>query len=287
MRPVSCILVDSGATKAQWVCLHNGKEESGGAFPGLHPYLTPATIWRESLAQLPRSSSDGSWIGDVFFYGTGCGSEQGREQVRAYFQEFYRSGLSLQVESDLLAAARAVCGCKPGLVAILGTGSNVARYDGRELAAQFGGFGYVLGDEGSGAALGKAFLRAYLYGQLPEELSRQLEDQYALSRSAIIDAVYKGALPSRYLAGWTREMMRWSHLPEVSGLIRGVFREFVAVNVKPLTGTGFQTLHCAGSVAEHFKPWLGAALRTEGLQLGQVMARPMPGLVAFHAKAGG
>lgn len=277
----SCLLLDSGATKTQWVYLREGHEEATGALPGLHPFLTPASVWRESLSKLPRAGG-GQLVGEICFYGTGCGSAQGCERVSAYFQEFYCPGLAPIVESDLLAAARSLCGHSPGIVGILGTGSNLARYDGQQMVEQFGGFGYVLGDEGSGASLGKAFLRAYLYRKLPQEIDHYLETEKGLSRTAIIDAVYNGGAPSRYLASWAADVLLWSADHFVENLIQGVFQEFVQLNVLPLVTADQRVLHCTGSIAVHFRTWLEAALAAENLVLGQVSQAPMSGLIHFH-----
>lgn len=277
----SCLLLDSGATKTEWAFLRMNERVAGGQLPGLHPFLTPATIWRESLQELQRAT-EGELVGEIYFYGTGCGSDQGCNQVKAYFTEFYRYGLQPFVDSDILAAARALCGSQAGMVAILGTGSNLALYNGREIIRQFGGFGYVLGDEGSGAALGRALLRAFLYEQLPGHITKHLETKYGLSRSAVIDAVYKGNTPSRYLASWATELRLWADDPFIDGLIHRLFDEFVQSNVLPVATADFQVLHCTGSVARHFVPWLSAALDRAGLQLGKIYQAPMMGLVDYH-----
>lgn len=277
----SCLLLDSGATKTEWVFLRQQVQVAGGRLPGLHPFLTPATVWRESLQALQRAT-EGELVGEIYFYGTGCGSEQGCSQVKAYFSEFYRYGLHPFVDSDILAAARALCGAQAGMVAILGTGSNMALYNGREIVRQFGGFGYVLGDEGSGAALGRALLRAFLYEQLPANIAEYLESTHGLNRSVIIDAVYKGNTPSRYLASWATELRRWADDPFIDSLIHRLFDDFVQSNVLPVATADFQVLHCTGSVARHFTPWLSAALSRAGLQLGKIYQAPMAGLVDYH-----
>lgn len=282
----SCLLLDSGATKTEWVFLRKSERVAGGRLPGLHPFLTPATVWRESLQALHRAT-EGELVGEIFFYGTGCGSEQGCSQVKAYFNEFYRYGLQPFVDSDILAAARALCGDQPGMVAILGTGSNMALYNGREIVRQFGGFGYVLGDEGSGAALGRALLRAFLYEQLPAPIAAHLETQYGLSRSVIIDAVYKGGTPSRYLASWAAELRLWAEDPFIDSLIHQLFDDFVQSNVVPVATADFRVLHCTGSVALHFSPWLSAALGRARLQLGKIYQAPMAGLVDYHIAVNG
>lgn len=278
------LLLESGATKLSWVLASSTTVLCQGEVSGLHPFLSGATEWQQNLQAIGDQLRDYSPVREVFYYGTGCSQDEGQALVRKYFAAFSPSLPSPLVATDLLAAARALCQQEAGIVGILGTGSNAARYDGAKIADQRGGFGYVLGDEASGANLGKILLQAFLQEQLPEYIQKDLQETHQLSKGAIISTVYQTANPSRYLAQFAPALKRW--LPESSLLqekVAAEFGQFTDLYLLPLiAGTDHNEVAFTGSIAVQFRPYLEEALRRRGLAIKAIITPPLPALVTYH-----
>jgi glucosamine kinase len=275
------LVIESGATKLDWVLADKHSTIVQGTQAGLHPQLVGEAHWKAQLQALSQGLPVQPQA--IFYYGTGCASLEGQRYVEAYFGRYWPGHPILAVASDLLGAARALCQHESGLVGILGTGSNVAAYAHGQLVAQRGGLGYILGDEGSGAALGKALLRAFLYQTLPPMLMQHLREKEGLERGAIIDALYRGASPSRYLAQWATLVHRWRSEPIVQAMIRREFEQLIQSCLLPLSQKqGTKTIHFTGSVAVHFKEELEATLAMYDLSIGQLVTAPLEQLIRYH-----
>lgn len=276
------LIIDSGGTKAHWVYLAEGSLQLEGTVPGIHPFFLTeeelAEKLREIRGQLP---DEGAGVLEAFHYGTGTNSQANMDRLYRAYQSVFPKAQTL-IDSDLLAVAQALCGHQPGIAAILGTGSNVGRYDGRELVRTAGGLGYALGDEGGGAYLGKHLLNHFLNGLLPPELSEKLRDRHQLTRDSIIEAVYRQPFPNRYLA--TMAPFIGAHLshPYIAELVRSCFRDFFRMNVLPLQAKDPVPLSCGGSIAFHFADVLREVAAEFSIEIGSIAMSPMEGLVQFH-----
>jgi glucosamine kinase len=278
------LVIESGATKLDWVLADKHSTIVQGTQAGLHPQLVGEAHWKAQLQALSQGLPVQPQA--IFYYGTGCASLEGQRYVQAYFGRYWPGHPILAVASDLLGAARALCQHESGLVGILGTGSNVAAYAHGQLVAQRGGLGYILGDEGSGAALGKALLRAFLYQTLPPMLMQHLREKEGLERGAIIDALYRGASPSRYLAQWATLVHRWRSEPVVQTLIQAEFDRLIMSCLLPLSREyDARIIHFTGSIAIHFKVELEAAMKRHGLAMGKLLAAPLEQLTRYHQLA--
>lgn len=274
------IIVDSGATKALWILARADQELRRITTPGLSPYyLSDEQI--AGYAEDVRRQLDQP-IEALHFYGTGCKAEESRRRLSEVFRSVFSTTETIEVETDMLGAARAACGHTAGLVAILGTGSNACRFDGTEIVDTAGGLGFILGDEGSGAALGKALLSAYLNRLLPADLRAALEARQPLSRDSIIEAVYRGATPSRYLATFAPFLHEHQAHPYVTQLLNQEFGRFCERNLLVIDDAETLPVHFIGSVAYHFRPHVEAAVRAAGLTMGSVQEDPMAGLKRYH-----
>jgi N-acetylglucosamine kinase-like BadF-type ATPase len=278
------LLLESGATKLSWVLASPQQVLCQGEVSGLHPFLSGPAEWKENLEIISTRLRDYPPLDRVFYYGTGCSESEGQTLVKKYFTTFTPILPSPLVATDLLAAARALCQQDAGVVGILGTGSNAARYDGLKIADQRGGLGYVLGDEGSGAHLGKMLLQAFLRQQLPAAIQKDLQATYQLSKGGIISTVYQTTNPSRYLAQFAPALKRW--LPESSFLQEKVaagFGQFTDLYLLPLlVGTGLSEVAFTGSIAIQFRPYLERALQQRGLAIKAIIAPPLPELIIYH-----
>lgn len=278
------LLLESGATKLAWVLASPQKILCQGEVTGLHPFLSGATEWQENLQAINSHLLDCPPVNSVYYYGTGCSQNEGQALVKKYFTTFAPILPAPSVATDLLAAARALCQQEAGVVGILGTGSNAALYDGKHITDQRGGLGYVLGDEGSGANLGKILLQAFLQQQLPAYIQQALQETHQLSRDTIISTVYQTANPSRYLAQFAPALKEW--LPKSSFLqekVAAEFGQFADLSLLPLlAGTGLSEVAFTGSIAVQFRSYLEEALQQRGLRIKTIITPPLPALVIYH-----
>ncbi|PSR15052.1 MAG: hypothetical protein DA408_16300 [Bacteroidetes bacterium] len=280
------LVFESGATKLQWVLANKTQQILMGELPGLHPFLSSPAAWAQALTHLRTALVSSSLAIPAYYYGTGCAQAEGRAKVHSFFQQYLPELTTLSVDTDLLACARALAQDQPAVVCILGTGSNVARYDGTVITDQRGGLGYVLGDEGSGATLGKILLQTFLYQQLPDHLHNHLTAALQLNRSAVISRLYQSDNPSRYLAGFAPLVHQWlEQAPVLRKKVTENFHLLVENCLLPLLhNTPDPVVHFSGSIAHHFQPLIAEVLTSHGIRMGQVMAAPLPELVRYHQR---
>ncbi|PHN03808.1 hypothetical protein [Flavilitoribacter nigricans] len=278
---VNKLLIDSGGTKANWAYLAEGSLQLEGTVPGIHPFFLTEAELAEKLREIREVLPHSGAVSAVFHYGTGTNNQANLSRLQQAYGTVFPEATTA-VDSDLLAVARALCGHRPGIAAILGTGSNVGLYNGETLARTAGGLGYVLGDEGGGAYLGKHLLNHFLNGLLPDDLSAKLRERYQLSRDNILEAVYRKPFPNRYLATvapFIGEHLSHSYIHE---LVRSCFRDFFRMNVLPLQPEERVPLSCGGSIAFHFADVLREIALEFNIEIGQIAMSPMEGLVRYH-----
>jgi len=227
---------------------------------------------------LPRIS-----VSQIWFYGAGCAYPDKNLVVKDALSQFFGK-CEIDVNSDLLAAARSVCGNREGIACILGTGSNSCYYNGREIVQNISPLGYVLGDEGSGNALGRKLLSGVLKNRLSEEIRKVFFETYPVSVGDILDHVYRKPFPNRYLAQFARFVSANIHYPEMQSLASNCFREFFSYNVMQYEAAKQLPVHFTGSVAFHFSEMIKKTAAEFGLTVGQISQEPMAGLLHYHIK---
>ena len=195
------LIADSGATKAEWCLLQEGKKKTIFT-PGLSPYFLTTDAIVDTVRQQLVPKLKNAPVDSIFFYGTGCANPENAKSVKKALSSVF-PGARVTVNTDLMAAARAVCGREKGLACILGTGSNSCYYNGKSIVKNSPGIGYVLGDEGSGAYLGKKVVQYYMYNTFDEDLRARFDAKFVTTPVEILDNVYKKPLPNRYLATFT------------------------------------------------------------------------------------
>jgi len=233
---------------------------------------------RELLPSLKNFSPD-----NIFFYGTGCAAAANRAMVRRAIRKVFPQS-DVEVQHDLAGAARALFGAEKGIVAILGTGSNSGYFNGKKIVRNSPGLGYVLGDEGSGAYLGKKVLQYYLYETFDKDLHQKFTQQYHTDAPEILDAVYKKPLPNRYIAGYTRFLSENRGHYMIENIIEDGLRDFFSVHLAKYPEIGHLPVSFTGSVAFGFKDILRELCFEHGWQPGEFLARPMEGLVSYHKR---
>lgn len=274
------LIADSGSTKTDWALVEHGRIVQRMATQGINPFhqdadTIAAVLTEELLPQLGEAEP-----GQVCFYGSGCRKEMVGEMENILGRTFPHSR-DIEVQGDLVAAARAVCGRGEGIACILGTGANSCLYDGSRVVLNTPPLGYILGDEGSGAVLGRLFLNAVFKGQLPQTVAHDFLHDSGLTLDEVIRRVYTEPMANRFLASLSVYIHRLLHYGAVNRLVVDNFRSFFRRNVAPY-GRCDLKVGAIGSVAYYYGPQLAEAACAEGFSLGLVVRSPMEGLVRFH-----
>ncbi len=278
--PTTKLIADSGATKAEW-CLINGNKTKTVFTQGISPYFLDtaqiaALIQKELKPKLKNVRVD-----EVFYYGTGCANPKNAASVKKAVKTIF-PGAKIEVNHDLMAAARSLCGKEKGISCILGTGSNSCYYDGKKIVKNSPGLGYVLGDEGSGAYLGKKVIQYYLYGTFDEELRGRFDVTYTTNASEILENVYKKPLPNRYLAGFTKFLAENRGHYMIENIIEDGLNDFFFNHLCKYREVWSNPVHFTGGVAFGFKDVLQQLCDSYEFELGTVLKNPMQGLVEYH-----
>lgn len=275
------LIADCGSTKAEW-CLLGAGEATRYHTSGISPFFLNAEqiqdlLEKDLLPQLPPDIQ----IDEIHYYGTGCLQKRSREIVESALRAVWPVA-SFEVNHDLMGAARALCGKEPGVASILGTGSNSCFFDGTIIKKNNPGLGYVLGDEGSGAILGKKLLQYYLYNTFDEELKSRFDAQYNTNHEEILENVYRKPMPNRYLAGFAKFLGENRGHFIVENILEDGLNEFFFNHIYKYSESWTHPLHFTGSIAWHFRDILEELCELYELQLGRILRSPMDGLVAYH-----
>jgi glucosamine kinase len=278
----SKLIADSGATKAEWVLIHNGKKRTLFT-QGISPYFlnTPeivSLLEKELIPKLKSAIPD-----EIYYYGTGCASAANARIVKQALKKVFPTN-KIEVETDLMAAARAVCGNEKGLACILGTGSNSCYYNGKKIVKNSPGLGYILGDEGSGAYLGKKVIQYYLYNTFDEDLRARFDAKFVTTPVEILNNVYKNPLPNRYLASYTLFLAENRGHYMIENIIEDGLNDFFFQHLCKYAEVWKQPVSFVGSVAYGFKDVITELCHAYEFDLGTVLKAPMPGLLKYHGE---
>lgn len=283
------LIVDSGSTKTSWcfAFLPDTSSADGArtvTTEGLNPAVMSAEEVEEKIAKalnhcLQSLSISAADVDNVFFYGAGCIA--GRTVVVSESIQSILVDAKIYVADDLLGAARALCGHKAGIACILGTGSNSCLYDGKNIVAHTPALGYVLGDEGSGAVLGRKFLNAVLKQTLPENIRKRFLQESGLDMAEVINRVYRSPAPNRFLASMSKYIHGYLDEKEVRDIVIDNFEDFIRNNILAY-GDKFRTINVVGSIAYHYKEQLTEAASRNGFQIGKIIKSPIEGLIEYH-----
>ena len=275
------LIADSGATKCEWCLITNGKKKTI-LTQGISPYFLDEaqiiTILNKSL--IPKLKE--IVIQEVFFYGTGLSNANNALIVKKALKSLFKKA-KIQIETDLTAAARALCGKKKGIACILGTGSNSCYYDGKKMQKNSPGIGYILGDEGSGAYLGKKVIQHFLYNTFDEEIMARFEKQFKTTPVEILETVYKQPLANRYLASFAIFLAENRGHYMIENIIEDGLNDFFFTHIYKYKESWTYPINFIGSIAFGFKDVLQDLCKTYELELGRVLKTPMKGLIEYHS----
>ncbi len=274
------LIADSGSTKAEW-CLMDGKKKKTIITQGLSPYFVTGLQVEQVLKESIVPTLKNNWPAQVYFYGTGCSNPGNVKIIRNAVKAVFKQA-DVFVNHDLMGAAKALCGKEKGIACILGTGSNSCYFNGKKIVKNSPGLGYVLGDEGSGAYLGKKVVQYYLYNTFDPDLMDRFNAKYNVTAAEILDAVYKKPLPNRYLAAFTLFLAENRGHYMIENIIEDGFNDFFFHHLYKYRESWTLPIHFTGSVAYAFKDVLKDMCQAYELQLGRVIKSPMEGLIKYH-----
>ena len=279
---MAILIADSGATKCEWCVVEKGKIKKTVFTMGISPYFLNGTqvedlVRRDLHPEISRYS-----IEAIFYYGTGCKNPENRKTIKNALQRVFPA-VEVDVNHDLLGAARAVCLKDKGIACILGTGSNSCFYNGKKIVKNSPGLGYVLGDEGSGAYLGKKVVQYYLYKTFDEELQYRFDEKFKLTDVEILDKVYKHPLPNRFLAGFTLFLAENRGHFMVENIIEDGLNDFFFNHLCKYNESWKLPVHFVGGVAFGFRDVVMELTASYEFELGKILQHPMEGLVAYHS----
>ena len=273
------IIIESSTTKTEWCLVDGGKVVEKAVTVGLNPFfMTRREISHCIRLDLPKTFFKRRWE-HVYFYGAGCSNDDKKKIIESSLVAQFKTPTT--VESDLLGAARALCGHEAGLACILGTGANSCYYDGHDILQNTPPLGYILGDEGSGAVMGKTFVADVLKGLMPDEVVKDFFALAGTTYAEIINRVYRQPLANRYLAQYSRIVFQLRDRAAVHDFLIRHFRLFIRRNIVQYAHPEL-SLNFVGGIAGAFGEELREAAGLEGYRVGRIEQVPLPGLLLYH-----
>jgi len=273
------LIAESGSTRTEWALVDGDYVVEHVFTEGINPFFQS----RREISRSVRLELPGSFFKkrfeQVFFYGAGCSSEDKKSILGASLVAQFKS--PIQVESDLLAAARGLLKNEPGIACILGTGSNSCFYDGEKIVKHVQSLGYVLGDEGSGAVMGKKFLADCLKDLAPKQLIDDFYDKFRITSDDALEYVYNRAFPNRFLSTFSYFLFEHLNDDYVYNLVCQNFRDFFVRNVMQYDYLN-NPIHFVGSVAYNYSLVLREVAKELGFGIEKIEETPMAGLIDFH-----
>lgn len=279
------LIADGGSTTVEWCVLDEEKIVKRVSTTGMNAMMLGESEMAGIIGRELMPHLQGLAIDEVQYYGAGCLFDNICANVRNAIGANIPAASRITVDTDLLAAARAVCGNKPGIVCILGTGSNSCYYDGTRIADNVPSLGYILGDEGSGAVLGKMLVGDVLKRQMPTELVDKFMKQYSLTPQLILENVYRRPGANRFLASLSPFLAENIEEPSVHRLVLNAFKSFFVRNVEGYSGYKDMPVNFVGSIAESYREVIEEAAKALYITVGVIVKSPMDGLIEYHSYA--
>ena len=277
------LIADSGSTKTDWCVVEKGELVQQIFTKGTNPFFQSEEEISNEIATALLPELKTNEFDAVYFYGAGCGFPDKIAVVHRALTKHLNVAGDVEVATDMLAAARVLCGREAGIACIMGTGSNSCYYDGESIVANVSPLGFILGDEGSGACLGKLMVGDLLKNQMTPELKEKFLAQFNLTPADIIDRVYRKPFPNRFLASLSPFLAQNISEPCVHDLVLNSFKAFFKRNIMQYENYQNLKVNLIGSVAYYYKEVLAEAAEAMGIQLGTIIQSPMEGLIKYHA----
>lgn len=279
--PAIKLIADSGSTKTEWCLLKNNKPHIFTS-QGMSPYFLNSEGMDKIILQEVKPFLKNNKIEEIYFYGTGCKNPANIKMVKKVFQKNFVEAVVV-VDNDLSGAAKALCGHEKGIACILGTGSNSCYYNGKRIVKNSPGLGFVLGDEGSGAYLGKKVIQHFLYDIFDADLRARFDAKFITTDVEILESVYKKPLPNRYLASFAIFLAENRGHYMIENIIEDGLNDFFFTHIIRYRESVKLPIHFTGGIAFGFKDVVEQLCTGYDLQLGNILRSPMEGLIKYHS----
>lgn len=277
------LIADSGSTKTDWRLMDGSTEVSQVKTKGFNPYYQdPEEMVNEVESELVPAYGKTN-VETIHFYGAGCSTMERQKKVTDALYPFF-SEAEIFVHSDLIGAARSLSGDKPGIVCILGTGSGSCLYDGKKVDKSIPSLGFILGDEGSGAWLGKSMITDYLRGHMPKKVIETINQKLHIDKESILEHVNHKPMPSRYLAGFAKFISENANQTYFYQLLFDSFTAFAKNYIIRYSNYFEFNCHFVGSIAYHNQDVLNHVAKYTGFKIGNINKSPIDGLTKYHSK---
>ncbi len=280
---MAILIADSGSTKTDWALTQKDKKAMLFETTGINPYILGSDKIKELLSRelIPR-------LGEIvpeslFFYAAGCSSEENQLKLKRIFLDLLPETKST-VGHDMLACALSLCENEPGIACILGTGSNACSFNGKEITDQMKALGYIAGDEGSGNHIGKMIFRTYFHRRMPKEIALDFERKFQPGTRNLVAELFAAERPNAYLASFAGFAGEHKEHPFIKEMLGQIFSDFLRHRVAPLEGAKDLPVHFTGSIAFHFSEILQHCLLQEGFIPGNIIRKPILGLINHHSE---
>jgi N-acetylglucosamine kinase-like BadF-type ATPase len=275
------IIAECGATKSDWRLIDDGEQVGQVLAPGINVSSMTIEAVSAVVNQVCEAfSADADSVHSMHIYVAGVITHQIEAELTGLFNSLYPSA-SMEFQSDLVAAARAACGHAPGVAAIIGTGSNSCQFDGEKIVKRVASGGFILGDEGSAAALGRLFLSDFIKGLVPAEVADDFSSHYPSDYATIVEKVYRSQSPSAYLGSLAPFIMEYYAHPYIKELVDGNFRSFIRRSLKQYDTEGCP-VGVVGGFAYALKDIFLRIASEEGVIVSHFVKAPIEGLVEYH-----
>jgi len=275
------LIADSGATKTDWRVVYSRQDTRSFQTNGFNPFFIDSKhIWDEVDKELVPYF-DSKHVKEVFFYGAGCTAVEQCIVIEDGLKPIFPDA-RIKIENDLLGAARSMCGHHEGIACILGTGSNSCFFDGKMITANIPSLGFMLGDEGSGAYIGKKILKEVFSLSAPADIREMFEKKYNYNRTDVLAHLYKQEMPSRFLASFVKFVHENISHPFMTDIIKSSFRDFFDIQVLKYQRYTEVPVCCTGSIAFYFAEILKEVANEKGIAINKIVQSPIDGLVEYH-----
>lgn len=279
------LVADSGSSKADWILTVSENESISFRTAGINPFFLSEKEIIKIFNETPEIQDYTDKVTEIYFFGAGCSSPDRRELISNALSKIFKNAF-VSVDIDLIACIYATTGLSKGICCILGTGSNISYFDGEKIHDSKHGLGYILGDEGSGTYFGRKLITSFLYGTMPEDLSKTFYEKYKIDKESIIKRIYLEPAPNFYLASFAPFMSGNLEHPFIVNLLEKGFKEFIDTNIKSYSDYKLHTCHFVGSIAFHFSEILKRLCEENGIKVGKILKHPIEDLSTFIAKNG-
>jgi N-acetylglucosamine kinase-like BadF-type ATPase len=278
------LIADGGSTKADWIALDASKKEIFRVRTlGLNPAVVPQDELNNRIVNMFQLINIKDEVEEIHFYGAGCGTPKPVAILKEVMESIFINA-KISIAEDMLAAVYAASGKAPAIVCILGTGSNSCYFDGEKMHMKVASLGYSLMDEASGNYFGKQLVRDFYYGKMPKRISEEFEKQFNLDADFIKFNLYRQPNPNMYLATFAKFMFEFKDDKYVKKIIKKGFQEFFKYRILPYQATEETPIYFIGSIAFYFRDILEKVAKKNGLQITDIIQRPIDNLLEFHKK---